>query len=44
MLKNACSITARLFARSGSAHNYCQVGNYGLASITLVNWLDEMQP
>ena len=26
------------------AHNHCQVGNYGLAFRTLVNWLDEMQP
>ena len=44
MLKNARSITARLFTRSESAQNHCQVGNYGLALKTIVNWLDEMQP
>ena len=44
MLKNARSITARLFTRRESAQNHCQVGNYGLALRTIVNWLDEMQP
>ena len=43
MLSNARSITARLFTRSESAENHCQVGNYGLAMRTIVNWLDEMQ-
>ena len=43
MLKNARSITARLFTRSESAQNHCQVGNYGLALRTIVNWLDEMR-
>ena len=42
MLENARSITARLFTRSESAQNHCQVGNYGLALKTIVNWLDEM--
>ena len=42
MLKNARSITARLFTPSESAQNHCQVGNYGLALRTIVNWLDEM--
>jgi len=41
-LKNTRSITARLFSRSERAHNHCQVGNYGLALRTIVNWLDEM--
>ena len=40
MLNNARSITARLFTRSESAENHCQVGNYGLALKTIVNWLD----
>ena len=44
MLKNARSITARLFTRSESAQNHCQVGNYGLALRTIVNWLDGTQP
>ena len=41
-LKNAHSITARLFTRGESAQNHCQVGNYGLALMTIVNWLDGM--
>lgn len=41
MLKNAHSITARLFTRGESAQNHCQVGNYGLALRTIVNWLDD---
>jgi dienelactone hydrolase len=41
-LKNARSTTARLFTRNESAQNHCQVGNYGLALRTIVNWLDEM--
>lgn len=40
MLKHARSITARLFTRSESAQNHCQVGNYGLALTTIVQWLD----
>ena len=42
MLKNVRSITARLFTPSESAENHCQVGNYGLALKTIVNWLDGM--
>ena len=41
-LSKSCSITARLFTRSESAQNHCQVGNFGLALRTIVNWLDEM--
>ena len=41
MLGNARSITARLFTRSESAQNHCQVGNFGLALRTIVSWLDE---
>ena len=43
MLKNARSITARLLTTSESAASHCQVGNYGLAFRTIVNWLDGMQ-
>ena len=43
MLKNARSITARLFTRGESAQNHCQSGNQGLALKTIVNWLDGMQ-
>ena len=42
MLTNARSITARLFTRSESAQNHCQVGNYGLALRTIVSWLEGM--
>ena len=44
MLKNARSITARLFTRGESAQNHCQSGNQGLALKTIVTWLNEMQP
>lgn len=40
MLKNARSISARLFTEQESAGNHCQVGNYGLALKTIVNWMD----
>ena len=43
-LKNARSVTTRLFTRTESAQNHCQVGNYGLALKTIVGWLDGMQP
>ncbi len=43
MSKNARSITGRLFTKSESAENHCQVGNYALALRTIVNWLDGMQ-
>ena len=42
MLKNAHSVTARVFTRGESAQNHCQIGNYGLALRTIVNWLDGM--
>jgi len=42
-LSNARSITARLFTRSESAQNHCQVGNYGLALRTIVNWLSGIE-
>jgi pimeloyl-ACP methyl ester carboxylesterase len=42
MLKNARSITTRVFTKSESAAKHCQVGNYGLALRTIVNWLNEM--
>ena len=42
MLSDPRSITARLFTRSEHAQNHCQVGNFGLALRTIVNWLDEM--
>ena len=44
MLTNARSITARLFTRGESAQNHCQVGNYGLALKTIVDWLEGLPP
>ena len=41
-LKNERSITVRLFTRSDSARNHCQVGNDGLTLRMIVNWLDGM--
>lgn len=43
-LKNARSISARIFTCDESAQNHCQVGNYGLALRTIIGWLDGMQP
>ena len=40
LLKNARSITTRVFTESESASNHCQAGNYGLALKTIVHWLD----
>ena len=42
MLTSARSITARLFTRSEHAQDHCQVGNFGLALRTILNWLDEL--
>jgi pimeloyl-ACP methyl ester carboxylesterase len=42
-LTNARSVTTRLFTAAESAGSHCQVGNYGLAFRTIVNWLDELQ-
>lgn len=42
-LANARLVTTRLFTASESAGSHCQVGNYGLALRTIVNWLDELR-
>jgi hypothetical protein len=42
VLTNARSITARLFTRSESAENHCQVRSYGLAFETIIKWLEGM--
>jgi pimeloyl-ACP methyl ester carboxylesterase len=39
-LKNARSLTARLFTRVEHAQNHCQVGNLRLAVDTITNWID----
>jgi dipeptidyl aminopeptidase/acylaminoacyl peptidase len=40
-LKNARSVTSKVFAKETDAHNHCQIGNIELALKTIVNWLDE---
>lgn len=38
-LKNAKSLTARLFTRAEQAQNHCQVGNIPLVLDTIKNWI-----
>jgi pimeloyl-ACP methyl ester carboxylesterase len=40
VLKNARSLTARLFTRNEQAQNHCQVGNLGLAVDQITNWIN----
>jgi hypothetical protein len=40
-LTNVRSLTARLFTRSESAQNHCQIGNIGLSLDVIINWLDQ---
>jgi pimeloyl-ACP methyl ester carboxylesterase len=40
LLKNARSITTRIFTKNESASNHCQAGNYGLALKAIVHWMD----
>lgn len=39
-LKNARSLTARLFTRAEGAQNHCQIGNLGLAVRVIAGWID----
>jgi hypothetical protein len=39
LLKNARSVTGRLFTRAESAQSHCQVGNLGLATAEILSWL-----
>ncbi|NLU27901.1 MAG: hypothetical protein GXX00_12390 [Hungateiclostridium thermocellum] len=40
-LKNAKSVTGRLFTKEESADHHCQVGNLGLALNTIYDWIEE---
>lgn len=40
-LKNAKSITERIYTRETQGHNHCQVGNFGLALETMKTWMEE---
>jgi hypothetical protein len=39
-LKNAKSVTDRIFAKREQAQNHCQVGNMGLAIDTMLEWVE----
>jgi pimeloyl-ACP methyl ester carboxylesterase len=39
-LTHVRSLTARLFTRAEQAQNHCQVGNYGLAFRTIIDWMN----
>ena len=40
-LKNAQSLTARIFTREEEAQNHCQIGNIGLALDVMLKWIEE---
>jgi pimeloyl-ACP methyl ester carboxylesterase len=40
-LKNARSVTARIFTRDEQGQNHCQVGNMGLALGVMLKWIEE---
>ena len=40
-LKNARSVTGRLFTKEECADHHCQVGNMGLLLKTIVDWIEE---
>ena len=40
-LKNARSLTARIFTREDLAQNHCQIGNSGLALDVMLKWIEE---
>lgn len=42
-LKNANSITERIFTRTEQGQNHCQVGNLGLALDTMRDWLVQIE-
>ena len=42
-LKNAQSITERIFTEAEQAHNHCQIGNIGLALDVMTTWLRQKE-
>jgi len=40
-LRNAKSVTARIFTRENHAQNHCQIGNIGLALEVVEKWIEE---
>ncbi|MBU3064276.1 alpha/beta hydrolase [Nocardia sp. NEAU-G5] len=43
LLTATSSLTARVFTRHEQAQNHCQVGNFGLALRTIIDWLDSLR-
>ena len=43
-LTHVRSLTARLFTRAEQAQNHCQIGNYGLALRTILDWMTSLGP
>ncbi len=43
-LRNARSITERIFTRKEQAQNHCQIGNIGLALQVMAAWMEEKSP
>jgi hypothetical protein len=43
-LKNARSLTARIFTREEQGQNHCQVGNIGLSLDVMLKWIEEKKP
>ena len=39
-LKNAKSLTSRIFTKDEQAQNHCQIGNIGLALNVMINWIE----
>jgi hypothetical protein len=42
-LTDVRSLTARLFTSYEQAQNHCQVGNFGLAFQTVIEWIENLQ-
>jgi len=43
-LTHVRSLTARLFTRAEQAQNHCQIGNFGVAFRTIVDWMTGLGP
>lgn len=41
-LRNAKSVTGRIFTKKDQAQNHCQIGNIGLALDVMQKWMKEM--
>ena len=43
-LTHVRSLTARLFTRAEQAQNHCQIGNFGVAFRTIIDWMSGLGP